>query len=144
MEYHTTLFQTGNNTGVPVPADVLESLGGGRRPAVVVRVNGYEYRSTVAPMGGQFLISFSSDRRRETGLVGGDPISVELTLDTAPRVVDVPQDLAAALGSAGARAAFDALSPSLRKAHVASVRDAKTDATRERRVHAVVTKVTGA
>lgn len=143
VEYDTTLFQVGNNTGVPVPADVLESLGGGKRPAVVVRVNGYEYRSTVAPMGGQFLISFSADKRKETGLAGGDPISVELTIDSAPRTVEVPADLATALAAAGATASFDALAPSLRKAHVVSVSGAKTDATRERRVQAVVTKVTG-
>ena len=142
VKYDTRLFQVGNNTGIPVPADVLESLGGGKRPPVVVRVNGYEYRSTIAPMGGRFLISFSADRRKETGLTGGDPISVELTIDTAPRTVEVPADLVTALAAAGATAAFDALAPSVRKAHVVSVTSAKSDATRERRTQAVVSKVT--
>ncbi len=138
MRYETTLFQSGNNTGVPVPADVLERLGGGKRPAVLVTVNGYAYRSTIASMGGQFLISFSSDKRRETGLAGGDPITVDLALDAAPRTVEVPDDLATALGAAGQRAAFDALSPSRQKAHVTSVEGAKAEATRARRVAAVV------
>lgn len=141
MRYESTLFQTGNNTGIEVPPDVLEQLGGGKRPAVNVSVNGYEYRSTVASMGGRYLIAFSSDKRAATGLKGGDPISVELTLDTAPRTVDVPDDLATALDAAGVRATFDALSPSAKKAHVTAVEGAKAAETRARRVEAVVTKL---
>jgi hypothetical protein len=139
MKFTTRMAQTGNNTGIPVPPEVIEALGGGKRPAVNVMVNGYSYRSTVAPMGGQFLISFSSDKRAESGIAGGDEIEVELTLDTASRAVEPPADLAAALdASPGTRAAFDALSPSKQKAHVVSVESAKTDETRLRRITAVV------
>jgi hypothetical protein len=139
MKFTTRMAQSGNNTGIPVPPEVIEALGGGKRPAVNVTVNGYSYRSTVAPMGGQFLISFSSDKRAESGIAGGDEIEVELTLDTASRAVEPPADLAAALdASPGTRAAFDALSPSKQKAHVVSVESAKTDETRQRRVTAVV------
>lgn len=141
--FSTTLFLDGNNTGIEVLPEVVEALGGGRRPPVVVTVNGYVYRSTVAVMGGRALIPFSSDRRRETGLAGGDPIEVTLEHDTAPRVVEVPADLADALDAAGARAAFDALSPSARKAHVTAVEGAKAAETRSRRVAAVVDKVDG-
>ncbi|WP_270353432.1 YdeI/OmpD-associated family protein [Microbacterium testaceum] len=138
MRFETTLSQTGNNTGIEVPADVVEQLGGGKRPAVLVDVNGYSYQSTIGVMGGRFLIPFSSDKRAATGLAGGDAITVELTLDTAPRTVEIPDDLAAALAAAGARGAFDALSPSARKAHVTKVTSAKAAETRTRRVEAVV------
>jgi hypothetical protein len=141
VRYETTLFQTGNNTGVPVPPEEPERLDGGKRPAVRVTVNGYAYRSTVATMGGQFLISFSADKRGETGLAGGDPIVVELELDTAPRTVEVPADLATALDEAGLRTAFDDLAPSHRKAHVTAVESANAEATRARRVAAVVGSV---
>lgn len=137
------MFQTGNNTGIEVPPAVIDELGGGRKPAVEVTVNGYAYRSTVAVMGGRYLIPFSSDKRAATGIAGGDAIEVELALDTAPRTIDVPEDLAAALDTAGARAAFDALSPSARKAHVTAVEGAKAEATRARRVAAVVAKLLG-
>jgi len=143
MRYETTLFQTGNNTGVPVPAEVLDELGGGKRPAVNVSVNGFEYRSTVASMGGQYLIAFSSDKRAATGLKGGDAITVELTLDTAPRTVEVPDDVAAALAAAGLRQAFDALPPSHQKAHITSVESAKAPETRARRVEAIVAQLQG-
>lgn len=142
MRFETTLSQTGNNTGIEVPADVVEQLGGGKRPAVLVDVNGYSYQSTIGVMGGRFLIPFSSDKRAATGLAGGDAITVELTLDTAPRTVEIPDDLAAALAAAGARGAFDALSPSARKAHVTKVTSAKAAETRTRRVEAVVATLT--
>jgi hypothetical protein len=142
MRFETTLLKTGgNNTGIEVTPEVLEELGGGKRPAVVVRVNGYEYRTTVGVMRGQYLLPFNAERRAESGIQGGDAISVELELDTAPRVVEVPDDLAAALDAAGLRAAFDALAPSHRKAHVTSVESAKAAETRARRVEAVVAKL---
>lgn len=141
MRFETTLSQIGNNTGIEVPAEVVEALGGGRRAAVVVDVNGYVYPSTLAVMGGRQLIPFSADKRAATGLSGGDPIVVELRLDTAPRTVEVPDDLGAALDAAGARAAFDALAPSARKAHVANVEGAKTADTRARRITSLATKL---
>lgn len=136
------MFQDGNNTGIEVPADVVEALGAGKRPPVVVNVNGYEYRSTVAVMGGKYLLPFSSDRRKESGIGGGDAIDVELTLDTAPRTVDVPADLQAALdASPAASAAWDKLSYSNRKAHVTSVLEAKAAETRARRIAGIVAKL---
>jgi hypothetical protein len=143
MRFETTMAQSGNNTGIPVPENVVEALGGGKRAAVSVTVNGYAYRSTLASMGGRYLIPFSSDKRKDTGIAGGDPIVVDLELDTTPRTVEVPADLAAALDAAGLRAAFDALSPSHRKAHVTAIEEAKAAATRERRVAAAVAKVGG-
>ncbi|MCK9913355.1 MULTISPECIES: YdeI/OmpD-associated family protein [Microbacterium] len=143
QRFETTMSQFGNNTGIEVPPAVLEALGGGKRPAVVVSVNGYEYRSTVGVMQGLFLVPFSSDKRAATGIGGGDAITVELALDTAPREVKVPADLAAALASAGLTDAFAALAPSHRKAHVVSVESAKAADTRARRVEAVITKLAG-
>jgi hypothetical protein len=141
MRFESMMFQTGNNTGIEVPEHVIEALGAGRKPPVVVTVNGFEYRSTVAVMGGRYLIAFSADKRAATGIQGGDPIVVDLEVDTAPRTVEVPEDLAAALEAAGARAAFDALSPSARKAHVTNVESAKAPETRQRRVDTIVAKL---
>ena len=126
----------GNNTGIEVPPEVVEALGAGKRPAVNVTVNGFEYRSTVAVMGGRSL------HRRSAPTSGRRPASraairsrSTLTLDTAPRTVEVPDDLAAALAAAGLREAFDALSPSARKAHVTNVesREGRRDARPSRR-----------
>jgi uncharacterized protein DUF1905/bacteriocin resistance YdeI/OmpD-like protein len=144
MKFSTTMFQVGNNTGIEVPADVVAALGAGKRPAVVVTVNGYRYRSTVAPMGGKYLIPFSAERRRESGIGGGDAIDVELVVDTAPRVVEVPEDLRTALdGSPAAAAAWAKLSYSNQKGHADAVSGAKVAETRARRIAAVVATLTG-
>jgi hypothetical protein len=41
VTFETTVTATGNNTGIAVPNDLIEQLGAGRRPWVVVDVNGY-------------------------------------------------------------------------------------------------------
>ncbi|GAA2444084.1 YdeI/OmpD-associated family protein [Agromyces soli] len=144
MRFETTMSQLGNNTGIEMPPEVIEALGGGKRPPVLVRVNGYEYRSTVGVMGGRSLIPFSSDKRAETGIGGGDAIEVEVELDTAPRTVEVPADFRAALEAApGAVAAFEALAPSHKKAHVTAIEQAKAAETRQRRIDAAVAKLVG-
>lgn len=142
QSFHTTLRQVGNNTGIQVPDDVIEALGAGKKPPVVVTVNGFEYRSTVAVMGGRFMIAFSSDKRAATGIGGGDEIDVTLTLDTAPRTVEVPEELAAAFAAdAALAAAWEKVSPSQKKAHVTNIEGAKAPETRARRVEAVIAKL---
>lgn len=141
VRYSTTMHLVGRNTGIPVPDEVLEALGGGRRPAVDVTVNGYRYRTTVGSMGGRALIPFSSEHRTASGIAGGNALDVELALDTAPRDTPVPDDLAAALEEAGLTEAFARLAPSHRKAHVTAVEGAKAAETRQRRIAAAVEKV---
>ena len=142
MRFHTTLLLDGNNTGIEVPPEVVEGLGAGKRPPVVVTVNDYRYLSTIASMGGKYLIPFSSDKRAATGLAGGDPIDVEIELDTAPRIVEPTADLAEALAENPAAAAvWERLAPSHRKAHVTAIEGAKAPETRARRVAAAVAKL---
>jgi antitoxin component of MazEF toxin-antitoxin module len=136
MRFRTTIVQSGKNTtGIQVPGEVMEALGAGKRPAVTVTVNGYRYRSTVASMGGVAMVSLSAEHRAGAGVAGGDEVEVDLELDTAPREVEVPADLAAALDAEpAARSAFDGLSYSNRSWHVLQVTGAKTDETRRRRI----------
>ena len=133
--FATTVTATGNNTGIVVPDDVIERLGAGRRPAVVVNVNGYEYRNTVAVMGGKHLLSISAAVRKETGLRGGDPIDVVLTVAEGPRPVEMHPDFAEALRlDPDAGAFFATLSNSLQRYHADNIAQAKTAETRQRRI----------
>lgn len=135
MRYRTTIVQIGNNTGIEVPPDVIEALGGGKRAPVMVTLKGYTYRNTIGAMGGRSLISLSAEHRTNAGVVGGEELEVEVVLDTAPRVVEVPADLAAALDAEpAARATFDKVSNSNKGWHVSQVTGAKTDETRQRRI----------
>ena len=133
--FETTVAANGNNTGIVVPVEVIDHLGAGHRPPVLVDVNGHEYRSTVAVMGGKHMISISSAVRAATGVTGGDPIRVTLTVADTPREVDVPADLAAALArEEGTEAFFGNLSNSLQRYHVDSINAAKNAQTRARRI----------
>jgi hypothetical protein len=136
MRFRTTILRNGATaTGIRVPDDVVESLGAGRRPPVTVTINGYTYRSTVAVMGGDYMVGVSAENRSGARVNGGDEVDVDIELDTSPRTVEVPPDLAAALDAEPmARATFDALSNSNKGYHVYQVSTAKTDETRQRRI----------
>ena len=138
--FRTTLFQAEgmNATGIRVPEANVQELNAGKKPAVVVTVNGYTYLSTVAVMGGEYLLPFAPEHRKASGIQAGDTIEVTLELDTTPRTVEIPALLASALDAAGVRAKFDALAPSAKKAQVAQVNDAKTEETRARRIEKIV------
>ncbi len=136
MRFRTTIKTSGKNTaGIPVPREVMEALNAGKKPPVTVTVGGHTYRSSVATVDGQPMIGLSAENRAKAGVAGGDEVDVEVELDTAPREVTVPDDLAAALaGDDDARATWDRLSYSNRSWHVLSIEGAKTDETRRRRV----------
>jgi hypothetical protein len=136
MRFRTTILQGGKTaTGIQVPDEVVEALGAGRRPAVRVTINGFTYRSTVAVVGGRYMVGVSAENRAGAGVAGGDEVDVDMELDTAPREVAVPADLAAALDAEpAARRTFDGLSYSNRSWHVLQVTGAKTEETRQRRI----------
>lgn len=141
--FHTTLLSLGNNVGIQVPEEVVEGFGAGKRVPVTVTVNGYSYPSTIAVMGGRYLIPVSAAIRAAASVAGGDELDVTLDHDPAPRVVEVPDDFASALDAAELRTAFDALSPSRRKEQVRAIEEAKTAQTRERRIAAAIGKLGG-
>jgi Bacteriocin-protection, YdeI or OmpD-Associated/Domain of unknown function (DUF1905) len=145
MEFTTELLATGGTTtGFVVPEEVVEALGAGRRPKVVATVNGYRWRTSIASMGGRFLLGASAAVRDAAGLSAGNTYPVAVEVDTAPREVEVPEDLAAAIAAApGADAAWAALSFSAQRQHAESVLAAKKPETRERRVAAVVERLAG-
>lgn len=141
--FRTTLQLHGKNaTGIEIPPEVIQELGSGKKPAVTVTLDGsYTYRSTVATMGGVHLVGVSAEHRAASGVAAGDEVEVTLELDTAPRVVEVPADLAEALDAAGLRQAFDALAFSHRKEHVRAIESAKAPETRARRILKAIEKL---
>jgi hypothetical protein len=136
MKIRALLEQNGKTAvGFSVPEDVVLALGKGKRPPVNVTINGYTYRSTVAPMGGGYMVGVSAENRAAAGVKGGETHDIELTLDSAPREVEVPADFAAALAAEpAAQRTFGALSPSNKGYHTALISGAKTDETRQRRI----------
>ena len=136
MRFRATIELAGKTaTGIPVPAEVVEALGAGKKPPVRVTIGGHTYRSTVASRGERYLVPLSAENRERAGVAAGDQVDVDLELDTEPRTVAVPPDLATALASAPeARQFFDDLSFSQQQWYVLPIEQAKTPETRARRV----------
>ena len=143
ITFTTTLIQADgkNATGISVPPEVVAQLGKNKRPPVTVSFNGYTYRTTIAAYGDVFMLPVSQEHREAAGVKAGDQLEVTLALDTEPRTVEVPADLAAALGDLMGK--FEALAYSARKEYVRQVESAKAQETRERRIAAIVEKLSG-
>ena len=139
MKFKTKILQTGNNTGIELSEKMIETLGGGKKPLVVVTLNNYTYRSAVGKMGEKYMISLSAENRKNANVKGGDLVEVSVELDTAPRTVDIPEELKKALDENKiAKANFEKLAPSRKKAIVLSIADAKTEETKLRRIEKVI------
>ena len=140
MRFSTTVELGGKTaTGMQIPAEIVAALGAGKRPAVRVTISGYTYRSTVAPMGGVFMLPVSAEVRQAAGVAAGDEVEVEVELDTAPREVAVPPDFQAALDAdPDAKSAFERLSYSNKRQHTLSIEGAKTPETRRRRIEKAI------
>ena len=140
MKFRTTLLAAGKTaTGIEIPPAIVEDMGAGKRPPVQVTINGHTYRSTVAVMGGAYMVGVAAEHRAAAGIEAGEEIEVDLILDSEPRTVEVPADFAAALDAVpGARARFDRMPHSHQKEHVRAIMEAKKPETRERRISKAV------
>jgi Bacteriocin-protection, YdeI or OmpD-Associated/Domain of unknown function (DUF1905) len=136
MRFRTTILSAGKNAaGILVPDEVVEGLGSGKRPPVRVTIKGHTYRSSVAVMGGVFMVGVSGENREAAGIRGGDEVDVDIVLDTEPRQVAVPSDLGAELDKdAAAKRYFESLSYSNKRRIVEPIASARTAETRERRI----------
>ncbi|WP_062303180.1 YdeI/OmpD-associated family protein [Demequina subtropica] len=139
MRFHATVEPLEPMKGLEVPAAVVDDLGGGARPRVVVTVNGHAWRTAIAKMRGRHLIGLSTANRAAAGVATGDQVEVDVALDLEPLAADEPQDLADALDAEpAARAAFDSLTVSQRRQHIRVIEQAKGADTRARRIGKVV------
>jgi hypothetical protein len=136
MRFRATIQLAGKTaTGIEVPPEVVESLGAGKKPPVRVTIGGQSYRTTVASRRDRYLVGVSAENRARLGVAAGDEVDVDIELDTEPREVTVPRDLADALAADGKAARFfDGLSYSQKRSYVQPIEQAKKAETRERRI----------
>jgi hypothetical protein len=132
----TTLVARGPAAAIVLDDEQVAAIGEGpKRFPVRATVNGYSWRTTVAPMHGETLLGLNRAVRESADVQAGDTVEVAIELDTAPREVDVPEALARALAwDPAAKAAFEALAFTHRKEYARWVADAKRQETRDRRV----------
>ena len=123
-------------TMVILPPDVAARLGGRARIPIQGTINGTPFRGSTMPQGdGTHCVGFRREIRETAGVEAGEKVVLEIARDGAPRTVEVPPDLAAALDvNTKLRQAFDAMSYTHRKEYVQAVLEAKKPETRERRI----------
>jgi len=136
MRFRTEILGTGKTAaGIVVPADVLEGLAAGKKPAVRVTINGFTYRSSIATVEGRPMIGVSNDVRQAAGVAAGDVVDIDVELDTEKRTVALPEELAALLADDPvARGAYDKLSYSNQRRIVEPIDQTKNPETRQRRI----------
>lgn len=139
MQFRAVVIPSGNATAVEIPDAVMASLGPEARPPVTITINGYSWRSRVAIKDGQRLVGISAAHREAAGIAEGQAIDLDISLDTAPREVEEPDDLKSALdANPSARAAFDKLPFGLKAKHARDIEAATKPEVRARRVAKLV------
>jgi hypothetical protein len=136
IQFKAQLQARGPAAAVVLDDDQVAAVGeGAKRFPVTATVNGYTWQTSVARMGGEFLLGLSRAVRESAGVQAGDEVEVILALETTPREVEVPPVLAEALAAdPAAEAAFGRMAASHRKEYARWVSEAKRDETRDRRV----------
>lgn len=139
-KFETTILTAGKTaTGISIPVEIIEKLGAGKKPPIKITLNGYTYRSTVAVMGGKFMVGVSADTRKAAGVKGGDKLIVDIEVDSEIREVILPADFQKALDeNSKAKKFYETLSYSKQKNHVTIIDQAKTDETRQKRIEKAI------
>lgn len=144
MRMKVYVAPTGKTTATIVltqdQVDRIRGVPGKGRVPLAITYRGTTYRTSVSLYRGQWMTVINK-QMREGGLVPGHDYTVDLSLDTAERTVDVPADFAKAMRVAGVRKAFDALAYSHRKEHIRVIQEAKKPETRQRRIEAAIAKL---
>ncbi len=136
LKFSTVLLQAGKTaTGIKIPDEIIEKFGAGKKPAIRVTINNFTYRSTVAVMGGAYMVGVNAENREGAKVKGGDKIDVTIELDTVERTIEVPGELQKALNkNSTAKKKFETLSYSGKKALIVPIANAKTVETRIRNI----------
>ena len=139
----TSTLRGGGGTLVLVPPDVAAKLGLKGMPKIQAVIAGQPYRGSLMPMGdGTYCLGVLKSIQQAAGVELGDTVDVLLELDTNPRVVEPPADLARAMARDKKMTAnWESLSFTNKKEMALSLEEAKKPVTRERRLAAAITKL---
>jgi bifunctional DNA-binding transcriptional regulator/antitoxin component of YhaV-PrlF toxin-antitoxin module len=143
VTYETKVIGYKNHASIAIPDEVLAELGTNRRAPLKVTINGYTYQSTATAVNGECRVVFPQKDRDAAGAQADDIVVVTLELDSGVREVVMPEELAAALETAGLSDVFEALTYSKRKEFARQVSEAKAEETKAKRITKVLAELTG-
>lgn len=141
MQAVVTIEGTGGNTTGIRAAHIVDQLDAGKRPRVkAVFPNGHELRTRMGSHDGDPFIPVSGATREQAEVAAGHEVEVVIEVENEPVVIEVPDDLAAALAEVpAAKDFFDGLTASQQKGFTTSVTSAKRPETRLERVRKAIT-----
>lgn len=146
MRMKLDVVPTGKTTATVVltqeQVDALRGAPGRGRVPLAITYKGQVFRTSISVYRGQWMMVVN-EAMRNGGMAPPGTYTADVVMDTSERTVDVPDDLAAAIDTAGLRAAWDKQSYTNRKEFVRGVTEAKKAETRERRIAAVVAALHG-
>jgi hypothetical protein len=142
MQAFTSVLRRSGNPGsttfLPIPQPVMDALAPRKRVPVRVTINGHTWRSTISIYDDRAMVAVNAGVRAAAGVEPGQTVSATLEVDDAPRMAELPADMAAALKAAGLFDAFQAFAPSHQKEFLAWVEGAKRPETRATRIAGAV------
>jgi hypothetical protein len=122
-------------TGLIPPFDVPNTFGTRARVPVRGTMNGYPFRSSLMPMGGCHIMAVNKELREGAHAKAGDEVDVVMERDEEARTVEAPAELARELAkNKTARKRWETLAFTHKKEMANSIRDAKREETRQRRL----------
>lgn len=136
--FRAQLIHNGALCAIPIEFDPKPLFGKIRAP-VIVSLNGYSYRSTIAAMHGELFIPLRRSHREAAGLRGDECLDVVLALDSVKREVVLPADVAALLSGDGLPERWQSLSYSHQREHIEAIEQARKPETRQRRIDKLLT-----
>ena len=121
------------------PFDVPQTFGTRARVPVCGTINGFPYRSSLMPMGGCYAMVVNRTIREGANVEAGDEVNVVMERDTAERTVETPPELEKELAkNKKARERWEELSFTHKKEMANSIRNAKQEETKKRRLAKVM------
>lgn len=140
QRFSATIYKLGINPCVEVPLRVSRAFGKRGYIPVAGALNGKSFLANLVPTGEGRHRLFINGEMRERAQVGvGSHVTVFLRVDSRPRRVPMPEDLARALRSKrDARAAWELLTPSRKREILRYLNFAKQPETLERNIRKVI------
>jgi hypothetical protein len=141
ISLHVQLTKQRSAVRLCLPAEISAQLGTTRLLPAIVTINGHRVQNTLHRIAGGYMMAVNAELRRQLGVDAGDTVQISAEPDTAPRTVELPPDLAAALDAAGHTTTFEALTAFRQTEIVKKVTGAEQPQTRARRITGILAQL---
>ena len=131
--------EAGVVAAITPPVDVPEHFGTRGRVPIRGTINGFAFRSSLMPMGGCHMMPVNRALCQSAGVKPGDTVDMVMERDADARTVEAPPALKKELAkNKKAQERWEKLAFTHKKEMAISIRDAKQEETKKRRLDKVM------